>query len=80
MKHFIAQIYKGQKIFGEDIAAIINSVLLTIVYILGIGLTSLTAKILRKSFLDLKPSPRKKTYWQDLNITKRPLEEYYRQF
>ena len=36
---------KGQKIFGEDIAIIINSVLLTFVYFFGVGFTFLLAKL-----------------------------------
>jgi hypothetical protein len=29
----------GQKMFGEDISRIVNTVLLTIVYIFGVGIT-----------------------------------------
>ena len=51
IKSFIHQLKKGQKEFGEDLAVIINSVVLSIVYLFGVGLTSLTAKIFRKKFL-----------------------------
>jgi len=70
---------KGQKHFGEDIAVIINSILLSFVYVLGVGLTSIFAKIVGKHFLDLK-TEEKDTYWSELNLGKKPMEEYYRQF
>lgn len=80
MKSFIQQFKKGQKEFGEDIAIIINSILLSIVYLFGVGLTSSIAKVFRKRFLDLKIDPKVKTYWCDLNLTKKPINEYYKQF
>ncbi len=73
-------IKEGQKAFGEDIAVIINSVLLTLVYIFGVGFTFLIAKFSNKNFLDLKIKKDSETYWEDLNLTKKPVEAYYRQF
>jgi hypothetical protein len=80
MKKFIKGFKKGQKIFADKISTIINTVLLSIVYFLGIGLTSIFAKICKKSFLDLKTNKESKTYWEDLNLTKKPREHYYRRF
>ncbi len=79
IKDFFIGFENGSKDFGEHIAVIINSVLLSIVYFLGVGGTSIIAKIFGKHFLDLKMR-RKDSYWSELNLTKRPLEEYYRQF
>ena len=70
---------KGLKEFSENIAIIVNSVLLSVVYLIGIGLTSIFAKIFRKHFLDLKPD-NCNSYWTDLNIGKKKLNECYRQF
>jgi DNA polymerase II large subunit len=52
---------------------------LTGVYIVGVGLTSLTARIFKKHFLDIKMK-NVKSYWIDLNLKKKKIEEYYRQF
>tara|TARA_Y100000310_G_scaffold39520_1_gene37076 strand:+ start:2644 stop:2883 length:240 start_codon:yes stop_codon:yes gene_type:complete len=79
MKSFFRGIKKGNKYFGEVIATLINSILLTIVYILGIGITAIVAKISRKKFLDLNMN-NKETYWENLNLGKKPKQEYYRQF
>lgn len=75
---FLSGLKKGQENFGKNIAIIINSILLTIVYFLGIGLTSILAKILNKNFLNLKFS--NETYWEDLNLEKEDITNYYRQF
>ena len=40
-KEFFKGLKKGQKKFGENIAGIVNSILLTFVYFIGIGLTSI---------------------------------------
>jgi hypothetical protein len=80
MMSFLSGIKEGFKEFGENIALIVNSLLLSVVYFLGVGPTSLVAKIVRKSFLDVKIEKKSKTYWSDLNLKKRPEEEYYRQF
>jgi len=79
LKQFLRGAKKGMKDFGQGIALIINSVLLTVVYFVGVGFTAIFAKLFRKHFLDMKLS-KKKTYWSGLNLKKRPIEEYYRQF
>lgn len=80
----IMQFFKGFKRgmhgFGLTIAIIINSVLLLVVYIIGVGLTSIFAKIVGKHFLETKISRKKDTYWSDLNLKKENIEAYYRQF
>lgn len=80
IKDFLKGFKEGQKSFGETIAALVNSVLLSIVYLLGVGLISLFAKIFGKHFLLTKIEENSKTYWEDLNLGKRPMGEYYRQF
>jgi len=56
MKPFYRGFKRGMRIFGENIALIINTFLLTIVYLIGVGLTSILAKITGKHFLDTKLS------------------------
>jgi len=79
LKQLIKGFGKGMGNFGQNIALIINTILLTFVYLIGVGLTSIVAKIFRKHFLEIRMS-NKETYWSDLNLKKRPIEEYYRQF
>ena len=69
---------KGMKNFGYNLALIVNTLLLTFVYVVGVGITSITAKIFRKHFLEMKLS-KNGTYWSDLNLRKKKMEEYYRQ-
>jgi len=80
IKEFFKGIRKGQKSFGEDIQSIINFFMLTFVYFVGIGLTSIFAKIFGKHFLELNFDKKTETYWSELNLTKKSMEEYYRQF
>lgn len=70
---------KGMKNFLTDINRVIDIILLLIIYILGVGLTSIIAKIAGKHFLDLKINKNKDTYWGDLTLNKNQ-EDYYQQF
>ncbi len=78
-KLFIKGLKIGLTEFGHNISRIINSLLLTIAYILGVGLTSIFAKIKKKHFLETNFT-QEKTYWTELNLKKKPLEKYTRQF
>ena len=78
-KLFFKGFLTGFKRFGHTFATVVNFVLLTIVYIIGVGLTSIVAKAVGKSFLNTKKR-RKPSYWEDKNLTKEPKENYYRQF
>ena len=80
LKQFFNGFKKGIKDFGENISIIVNSILLTVVYLIGVGITSLFAKIFKKHFLGIKISKKARTYWSDLNLKKKPMKEYYRQF
>lgn len=80
MKEIFKSFKEGQELFGETISAIINLILLSIIYILGVGLTSIFAKIFGKYFLDLKINKNTDSYWESLNLSKQPRETYYRQF
>jgi len=77
-QRFLIGFKKGMGNFGQNIALIINTILLTLVYLIGVGLTSIFAKIVGKHFLETKLS--KDSYWSDLNSKKKPIEEFYRQF
>jgi len=53
--------------------------LMAIVYFIGVGFTSIIAKIFRKHFLNIHKT-NKKSYWSRLNLKKKPIQDYYRQF
>jgi len=80
----IKQLLKGFKrglgLFGENISTIVNALLLSIVYLIGVGLTSILAKVTGKRFLEMKLSSKADTYWLDLNQKVKSDDEYYRQF
>ena len=80
LKQFLIGCRDGTREFGHNISLIINSALLLIVYLAGVGLTSIFAKLFGKHFLDMKLSKKRASYWSDLNLKKKPIDEYYRQF
>ncbi len=78
---FFKGFYAGMKKFGSNIVNIINFVLLIPVYIIGIGLSAIIAKIMGKKFLNMKKFDKKiKTYWLDKEKKKSNLEDSYKQF
>ena len=79
-KSFLKGVKSGQRKFGESIAVIVNSILLSFVYFFGVGITSILAKISRKHFLDLKPYKSRNSYWEELNLGRERIEKYYKQF
>lgn len=79
-KQFLSGVKQGMHNFSSAIALIINSALLTLVYFIGIGVTSLFARFANKKFLLQKISQKRKTYWVNLDLGKKPLEEYFKQF
>ena len=78
--NFLNELKDGQKKFGEDISRIINFFLLLIVYIFGVGLTSIFAKIIKHNFLEIKINKDSKSYWSNLDSSENKIDSYYRQF
>ena len=76
---FLKGIKEGFKDFSNLIVLVVNTVLLSVVYFIGVGLTSIFAKIAKKSFLDIKKTERE-TYWKDLDLKDESIDKYYRQF
>ena len=71
---------KGFKELGESVNKAVNTVLLSIVYIVGVGIVSVIARIQKKKLLLLKHEQKKETYYQGLMLSSKPKKEYYRQF
>lgn len=66
--------------FGHMVATLVNSILLTVVYIVGVGFTTLLFKLKGKKALDMKLDAQKKSYWKDLNLSKKEEDEYFKQY
>ena len=78
---FFKGFLKGMNTFGGIIINVVNFILLLPVYIVGVGLTSIVAKVVGKHFLNLKrPNKKQDTYWVAKDTRKKKLEEFYRQF
>ncbi len=81
LKEFFNGFSRGFKEFGhKSIGMLVNSALLFFVYLFGVGLSAVIAKISGKRFLDKEISKKSKSYWSKLDLKKKPVEEYYRQF
>ncbi len=80
LKRFFKGFRKGVLTFGELISLLLNSALLLIVYIFGVGLTAIFAKMCRKKFIETRISEEKDSYWEDLDLGKNPIDSYYKQF
>jgi len=80
LQQFLNGFKKGMGTFGQAIGTIVNFCLLAVIYFVGVGVTSLIAKLSGKKFLQTKIKKEAATYWSDLNLKKKPIEEYYRQF
>ena len=64
---------------GKKFAILVNAILLSVVYFTAFAATAIIAKILRKSFLDLKVDGRK-SYWIDRKKEDYSKKENYRSF
>ncbi|HZX11909.1 MAG TPA: hypothetical protein VFE88_00425 [Candidatus Nanoarchaeia archaeon] len=82
IKLFFSGWKQGMHTFGETIAVIINTLLLTVIFVVGIGFVAVCAKIGRKRFLNMKNSEKEKeTYWEEVKIGgEKNKEEYLKPF
>ena len=76
----LSALLEGFKGFSGIFTNIVNFLLLSIVYFVGIGPTSIVARIFGKRFLVLKKDRSRDSYWEDYNLGKKEKESYYRQF
>ncbi len=79
-KIYFASVKDGMMFFGERTSAVVNAVLLTGVYILGVGSMSLLAKIIGKKFLELDTDVTRESYWVKKIEPPEKLQRYFRQF
>ena len=79
IKRFFRGFKEGFQVFGHVVAGTVNFVLLLVIYVFGIGVTSVIAKATGKRFMDTKNTV-KETYYISRKIEKEKLENYFRQF
>ena len=80
LKLFFNQIKLGFKEFGEVLSFLINTLLLFLVFVLGIGIIAIIAKLLKKKFLDLYPDKNLKSYWVSKVNRNKNLEDSVKPF
>lgn len=80
LNSFFKEFHKGQALFGETISTVVNSLLLSLVYFLGIGLTSIFAKFANRRFLDKETDLLKESYWEEFHFMKIEEGEHFRQY
>ena len=79
-KRFIVDMKNGFLDFGLSVTTVVNFILLSFVYIFGVGITSIIAKISGKRFLDSGIDKKANSYYKSEIMKKKKMEEYYRQF
>lgn len=65
MNDFFRGFKEGQKAFGETIITLVNFVLLSLVYFVGVGLTSIALKLFNYKFLNTQIEAYTPSYWED---------------
>lgn len=78
-KPFCKGLKEGFEIVGKMIANIINTVLLLVIYFVGIGLAALFVKLAGQDLMPLENKDAK-SYYSEKNIEKGKIDDYYNQF
>jgi hypothetical protein len=66
-------------LISKSVSLLVNLILLTFVYFIGVGLTSFFVKIFRDHFFDIDIL-KNESYWEKLNLDRESFRDYYRQF
>ena len=80
MNHFFHSLKHGFYEFGHTLTILVNTTLLLLAYLVGIGPTAIIARLTGKRFLSAGPEPKKRSYWDPITQSNGKFEEYYRQF
>ncbi len=78
MRDFLRGFREGMRLFGEGISVLVNSALLSLVYLVGVGLTAAGARAKGKKFLDMGEADCG-SFWEDAPEGQ-DIESYYRQY
>ncbi|MBN2331112.1 MAG: hypothetical protein JXC85_04820 [Candidatus Aenigmarchaeota archaeon] len=79
-KEFLLGMKEGGSDFGFGVSGVVNFILLSFVYVFGVGLTSAAARLKGKHFLSMGIDKGAETYFVNEPIKKKDKEEYFRQF
>ncbi|MAF37092.1 hypothetical protein CL622_08315 [archaeon] len=79
MKLFLIGIKDGIHAFGEAISLVVNTILLFVAYVVGIGFVAIIAKIKKKHFLRMEIEQTQSSYWEDIEQNNLSLKSCYRQ-
>ena len=77
LRKFLRGFKSGFQNFSHSIGYAVSTVVLTLTYILGVGIVFIASKIARKKFL---PVEKKESYWFERNLGKQTIEEHKRSF
>lgn len=80
LRSFLSGLQNGVKIFGDNMNEIVVLILATMIYVFGIGITAIFAKLRGKHFLDMQIHKKQKSYWEDLQLGTKETSTYHRQF
>lgn len=69
----------GVEEFGHDVNTLIISVLLTFVYVFGVGVTALIARFVGRSFLDVTFQKEIGSYWRRWDVGRHRVNRFWRQ-
>lgn len=76
---FLKSFFEGMKSVGMHISTVVNAVLLTLIYIFGVGVATFFMRIKRTSLLSVRKKS-KSSYYTTKKIETEKIEDYYRQF
>lgn len=77
---FFKSFGQGLHEFGETVSIVFTTVLLTGVFVIGVGLTWLTSRVAGKYFLETSISKERSTYWVSFDFDPSDHERLHRQF
>lgn len=62
---------EGQALFRDTVSTVINTILLTLAYFIGIPLSLLFSLLKKEQLLDLRSDVESKSFWSELNLEKK---------
>ena len=77
---FLEGFKEGATVTGRKINFLVTTLILSLVFLIGLGPSAVIAKLFRKKFFETKISKDTSTYWSKLNLESEPIEEYYKQY
>ena len=76
----LGKLISGFQSVSSTMTKVVNFILLSITYFIGIGSIWIISNITKKYFLNLNPKKNTDSYWQKSNMGKEDKKSYYHQF